>query len=86
MLYYKLDQHTSFLWFKRGISLKFSKWFIKWLYDFGSITKLMPKPPINLSKKNSNFILGYIHVSFVASQVLIGLYLGIILLSRSFKI
>ena len=62
ILFVKPEKHSLFIWFKKGISLKFPRWFIKWFVDFG------PLPSIFLTKinevysyfrKNSIFVSGY---------------------------
>jgi len=47
-----------FLWIRRLISLKFQKWFIKWLSEFGSLLTKFPFQVIEIYsyfRKNISF-------------------------------
>lgn len=68
------DTHSWFLWFKRGISLKFPKWFVTWFLDYGPIPAIFPDPVQEVYKyfkEKSTFVEGYCFISFVASQGII---------------
>ena len=59
MFYYKPYQHSWFIWFKRGISLKFPKWFLKWYFDFGPFPLIFPQEVDNsfkYFKEKTNFV------------------------------
>ena len=71
MFYYKLYQQSWFIWFKRGISLKFPKWFLQWFFNFGpsiSIFSTEVQDIYKYFKEKSNFVQSYRLISFVASQ------------------
>ncbi|RDX80910.1 Enzymatic polyprotein, partial [Mucuna pruriens] len=70
-LYINPEKHSWFVWFKKGIPLKFPKWFIKWFYHFGPLPEIFPQQVTdvyNYFKESSTFVLGYRMISFVASQ------------------
>ncbi|RDX95098.1 hypothetical protein CR513_22423, partial [Mucuna pruriens] len=65
--------HSWFIWFRRGISLKFPRWFIKWFIDFGPVPTIFPIETIeayNYFSEKSSFVSGYCLISFVASQAI----------------
>ena len=71
MFYYKACQHPWFMWFKRGISLKYLKWFIRYFFDFKPSISIFPKEVQDIYqyfKEKTNFVQGYRLISFVASQ------------------
>jgi len=71
VLYLIPEKHSWFIWFKKGISLKFPKWFIKWFRDFGPLPSLFPQKVAevyNYFREHSSFVPGYRLISFVASQ------------------
>jgi len=71
VLYLSPEKHSWFIWFKKGISLKFPKWFIKWLRDFGPLPSFFSQKVAkiyNYFREQSTFVLGYRLISFVASQ------------------
>ena len=39
MLYFIPEKHSWFIWFRKGILLKFPKWFV----DFGPLPSIFPK-------------------------------------------
>lgn len=62
LLFLNPDSHSWFLWFKRGISLKFPKWFVKWFLDYGPNPSIFPDLVIDIYdyfKQNSTFVPGY---------------------------
>lgn len=44
VLFLNPDTHSWFLWFKRGISLKFPKWFLQWFLNYGPTAAIFPEP------------------------------------------
>jgi len=71
ILYFIPKKHSWFIWFKKGIPLKFPKWFIKWFVDFGPLPSIFPaeiKEVYTYFREHSTFVPGYRLISFVASQ------------------
>ncbi|RDX67953.1 Orf V, partial [Mucuna pruriens] len=69
--YINPKKHSWFIWFKKGIPLKFSKWFVKWFYNFRLLREIFPqnvKEVYDYFKETSTFVPGYRIISFVASQ------------------
>ncbi|RDY14523.1 hypothetical protein CR513_00407, partial [Mucuna pruriens] len=48
-LYINPKKHSWFVWLKRGIPLKFPKWFVKWFYNFGPLPEIFPQNVIELN-------------------------------------
>ena len=64
-------QHSWFFWFKKGISLKFPKWFLMWFNNIGPTVNLLPqqvKDNCEYVNEITTFVQGYRFISFVASQ------------------
>nr|KYP31727.1 hypothetical protein KK1_047809 [Cajanus cajan] len=71
MLYLQPKTHSWFFWFRRGISLKFPKWFLQWFYTWGPIRELFPQEVSennNYFKEVTTFLPNYKMITFVASQ------------------
>nr|KYP40341.1 hypothetical protein KK1_038333 [Cajanus cajan] len=71
MLYLKPKTHSWFFWFRRGISLKFPKWFLQWFYTWGPIRELFPQEVsenFDYFKEVTTFLPNYKMITFVASQ------------------
>nr|KYP43243.1 polyprotein [Cajanus cajan] len=71
MLFLKPKTHSWFFWFRRGISLKFPKWFLQWFYTWGPIRELFPKEVsenFDYFKEITTFLPNYKMITFVASQ------------------
>ncbi|XP_029125188.1 uncharacterized protein LOC114915130 [Cajanus cajan] len=71
MLYLKPKTHSWFFWFRRGISLKFPKWFLQWFYTWGPIRELFPQEVsenFDYFKEITTFLPNYKMITFVASQ------------------
>ncbi|RDY08891.1 hypothetical protein CR513_06826, partial [Mucuna pruriens] len=71
ILYINPEKHSWFVWLKRGITLKFPKWFVKWFYNFGPTPNIFPLDILevyNYFRDNSTYVPRYKLVSFVASQ------------------
>jgi len=69
VLYLCTERHSWFIWFKKGISLKFPKWF----KDFGPLPTIFPEKIIEVYayfREKSTFVSGYRLISFVASQAI----------------
>ncbi|WVZ14128.1 hypothetical protein V8G54_011694 [Vigna mungo] len=63
--------HSWFIWFRRGISLKFPKWLIKWFSKFGPLPSIFPSQVAEVSsyfREKTSFESGYRLISFVATQ------------------
>jgi len=72
-LYVEPEKHSWFLWFRKGISLKFPKWFIKWFIDIGPSPMIFPQEIQNsyeMFKNHTAFVPGYKLISFIASQAI----------------
>ncbi|RDX95628.1 hypothetical protein CR513_21831, partial [Mucuna pruriens] len=37
------EKHYWFIWFKKGIPLRFPRWFMKWYYHYGAISAIFPQ-------------------------------------------
>nr|KYP56455.1 polyprotein [Cajanus cajan] len=71
ILYLQPKTHSWFFWFRRGISLKFPKWFLQWFQIWGPIREIFP-PEVSeyydYFKSKTTFQQSYRLISFVASQ------------------
>nr|KYP43964.1 polyprotein [Cajanus cajan] len=70
-LYLQPKTHSWFIWFRRGISLKFPKWFLEWFVKFGPIREIFPDEVseiFNYFKQKTRFLTRYKFISFIASQ------------------
>jgi len=70
VLYLIPEKYSWFIWFKKGISVKFPKWFIKWFRDFRLLPLLFPQKVAevyNYFWEQSISVPGYRLISFVAS-------------------
>nr|KYP34346.1 polyprotein [Cajanus cajan] len=68
-LYLHPKTHSWFIWFRRGISLKFPKWFLEWFIKFG--LEIFPNEVsevFNYFKQKTTFLTGYKFISFIVSQ------------------
>nr|KYP51741.1 Retrotransposable element Tf2 [Cajanus cajan] len=71
ILYLQPKTHSWFIWFQRGISLKFPKWFLQWFYYWGPIRELFPNEVsenYDYFKEKTSFLPNFKLISFVASQ------------------
>lgn len=71
MLYLSPETHSWFIWFRRGISLKFPRWFVKWFMTYGPTQDIFPEPVkevYDYFSEKSTFVQGYQMISFIASQ------------------
>ncbi|RDX87438.1 hypothetical protein CR513_31087, partial [Mucuna pruriens] len=62
-----MDVWYHFIWFRRGISLKFPRWFIKWFIDFEPVPTIFPleiNETYNYFGEKSSFVPGYHLISF----------------------
>jgi len=73
VLLISLEKHSWFIWFRKGISLKFPIWFIKWFVDFGPLSSIFPteiNEVYSYFQQNSTFLPGYRLISFITSQAI----------------
>ncbi|WVZ00997.1 hypothetical protein V8G54_027066, partial [Vigna mungo] len=47
-LYVHPGTHSWFIWFRRGISLKFPKYFIKWFSEFALLPSIFPSQVVEV--------------------------------------
>ncbi|XP_057442877.1 uncharacterized protein LOC130734457 isoform X2 [Lotus japonicus] len=72
-LYLYPYQHSWFIWFKKGISLKFPQWFKVWFCKVGLDESIFPeevKPLFKYFAQKSNFIMEDKLLMFTASQAI----------------
>ncbi|XLS44922.1 hypothetical protein HN51_001787, partial [Arachis hypogaea] len=71
ILFLSPSPHSWFIWFRKGISLQFSKWFQSWFQNFGPIEAFFPKEAsmaYEYFKSKSSFLQEYKFISFIAAM------------------
>ncbi|XLS55433.1 hypothetical protein HN51_005188, partial [Arachis hypogaea] len=71
ILFLSPSPHSWFIWFRKGISLQFPKWFQSWFQNFGPIEAFFPKEAsmaYEYFKSKSSFLQEYKFISFIAAM------------------